>query len=163
KGQVGVRFALGGVNFYSMGRSVDSKQRQINIVDNLSYDTGAHQLKFGVDYRRLSPIFGPNEFFRQLNFDTQNDIRTGRVTSMTTDDKQGAHPLFTNFSAYGQDSWKVSPHITITYGLRWEINPPPGEADNKSPVVVSGLDNPATATLAQPGSPLYHTTYRNFA
>src|SRR5262249_25664594 len=84
KGQVGVRFALGGVNFYSMGRSVDSKQRQINIVDNLSYDTGAHQLKFGVDYRRLSPIFGPNEFFRQLNFDTQNDIRTGRVTSMTT-------------------------------------------------------------------------------
>src|SRR5262249_11467289 len=99
----------------------------------------------------------------QLNFDTQNDIRTGRVTSMTTDAKQGAHPLFTNFSAYGQDSWKVSPHITITYGLRWEINPPPGEADNKSPVVVSGLDNPATATLAQPGSPLYHTTYRNFA
>src|SRR5574341_216676 len=41
----------------------DNYQRQLNIVDGLSYVTGPHRLKFGIDYRRLvSPIYSPNLF-----------------------------------------------------------------------------------------------------
>jgi hypothetical protein len=47
----------------------------------------------------------------------------------------------------------------LTYGLRWEVNPPP----TGGLFTVSGLDNPATMTLAPQGTPLWETTYGNFA
>ena len=36
-----------------------SIQRQWNLVDTVSYSLGRHQLKFGVDYRRLTPFAVP--------------------------------------------------------------------------------------------------------
>ena len=41
------------------------EQRQINLVDNLSVTKGGHQLKFGVDYRWLSPFSSPF-YYRQF-------------------------------------------------------------------------------------------------
>src|SRR5574341_1875736 len=46
------------------GNGNGNRQRQANLVDNVSVIIGPHQLKFGVDYRRLSPhldAFGFNE------------------------------------------------------------------------------------------------------
>ena len=37
------------------GRLADNTQHQINVTDNFSLIRGAHQLKFGIDYRRLRP------------------------------------------------------------------------------------------------------------
>ena len=37
------------------GSSDHNQQRQINIVDSVSIQKGSHRLKFGIDYRRLSP------------------------------------------------------------------------------------------------------------
>src|SRR5262249_1729831 len=37
-------------------------QHQFNLVDNLIVAAGTHQLKFGVDYRRLSPIHGQQDY-----------------------------------------------------------------------------------------------------
>ncbi len=37
-------------------------QRQINIVDNMSLSEGTHRVKFGADYRRLSPIRKPYSY-----------------------------------------------------------------------------------------------------
>src|ERR1700730_5400271 len=39
------------------GEGVHNQQRQFNIVDSISIQRGSHSLKFGVDYRRLSPRF----------------------------------------------------------------------------------------------------------
>ncbi|HST10546.1 MAG TPA: carboxypeptidase-like regulatory domain-containing protein [Terriglobales bacterium] len=33
------------------------------------------------------------------------------------------------YEFYGQDSWKVKPNLTITYGLRWSLFPPPWEVN----------------------------------
>jgi len=53
--------------------------------------------------------------------------------------------------------------VALTYGLRWELNPSPGEANGDLPYTVSGLDDPATMTLAPKGTPFYATTYANLA
>jgi hypothetical protein len=72
--------------------------------------------------------------------------------------------LSQNFSFYGQDTWKISGRLTLTYGLRWDINPPlRGKDAANDPFTVNGLNNPATMTLAPRGTPLYQTTYGNFA
>jgi hypothetical protein len=147
----------------TVGNQAANQQRQINIVDSLSIVTGGHQFKFGVDYRRLSPVYGPLAYFQSLSFSSAAAVLAGTVSSLSIINNQGVVPIFTNFSAYAQDTWKVNQRLTFTYGVRYEVNPPPSEADGKEPFNIIGLDNPLTATLAPPGTPLYKTTYNNFA
>jgi len=137
-------------------------QRQINVVDTLSLVTGGHQLKLGIDYRRLSPTFRPTSFQNVIFSVPQQFINSTPLLAQIAA-FQGARPLFTNISLYGQDTWKLSRRLTLDLGLRWEINPAPGEADGKKPVVLTGLDNLPTATLAHQDAPIYETYYRAFA
>jgi hypothetical protein len=77
---------------------------------------------------------------------------------------QGSALLSQNFSLYGQDTWKISPRLTLNYGFRWDVNPPlKGKDAASDPFTVDGLGNPATMTLAPRGTPLYETTYGNVA
>src|SRR5262249_4797286 len=33
------------------------------------------------------------------------------------------------YEFYGQDSWRIKPNLTVTYGLRWSLFPPPWEVN----------------------------------
>jgi len=138
-------------------------QRQVNLIDNLSYSIGAHQLKWGVDYRRLFPITGQPPVTVFYGISSEQDLINGIASTIDVSAQVTAHPIFVNFSAYAQDTWRLSRRATLTYGLRWELNPPPGERDGIQPLQIVGLGNPATASLAPFGSSLYQTTYNNFA
>src|SRR5262249_11917151 len=52
-------FAIIGVGEYGQGKFGTDEQRQLNLIDNLSLTKRGHQLKFGVDYRWLSPFTSP--------------------------------------------------------------------------------------------------------
>jgi hypothetical protein len=49
------------------------------------------------------------------------------------------------YEFYGQDSYRMKPNLTITYGLRWSLFPPPWEVNGfqASPTCVPGI-NPVT-------------------
>ena len=53
------------------------------------------------------------------------------------------------YEIYGQDSFRVKSNLTVTYGLRWSIFPPPWEVNGfqASPACVSGI-NPVTGCPA---------------
>jgi hypothetical protein len=154
-----------GVNpVYSFGPNNDNFQRQLNIVDALSLVKGSHQLKAGVDYRRLTPITNPVSYFLEPIFSVSN---TGALSTNATQVVTGAtaklYPLITNVSAYGQDAWRLSRRATLTYGLRWDVNPPPSERNGNVPATVNQVSDPMTMTLAQTGTPLYRKRYGNVA
>jgi len=72
-------------------------------------------------------------------------------------------PIYTNFSAFLQDEWKASKRLSLSLGLRWELNPPPGDAYGNRPYTLNQISDLDTAQLAPKGTSLWKTTYGNFA
>jgi hypothetical protein len=151
-------------NTISPGTFSDNTQQQINIVNITSWNLAAHALKFGVDFRRLAPSVGGRLYSKVLTVPTITQLATGIVpTAEVRQVNNFLEPRYNNFSAFAQDTWRARPRFTLTYGLRWEVNPAPSEANGNLPVTVRGLADFPTATLAPAGSKLYDTTYGSFA
>jgi len=57
------------------------------------------------------------------------------------------------------------PRFTLTYGLRWDIDPPPSSLEGPSILALTGYDlkNLSNLGLAPPGTQPYSTTYGNVA
>jgi hypothetical protein len=140
-----------------------SSQRQYNVIDNFSYSVGSHQLKFGVDYRRLTPVYAANSYFIQTTFLSAQEILAARASSGLVRISKTSRPVIENFSAYGQDAWRISRDLTLTLGLRWEVNPPPSDATGLIPVAVTQVDNLSAMQLAPIGTKQWRTTYNNLA
>jgi Carboxypeptidase regulatory-like domain/TonB dependent receptor-like, beta-barrel len=159
---------LSGVGEYGVGKLGTDEQRQINLVDNLSVVTGRHQLKFGLDYRRLAPFSNPLSYEQFVLFSGVTAAPGGALSGTAGFVQPAAFQANSlrsqNFSLYGQDTWNITPRLTATYGLRWDVNPPlKGKDSANDPFAVVGLNDPATMTLAPRGTPLYETTYGNVA
>ncbi|CAA9399750.1 MAG: hypothetical protein AVDCRST_MAG74-1587 [uncultured Pyrinomonadaceae bacterium] len=146
----------------TQGKTVKTRQRQFQIVDTLSVVAGNHQLKFGADYRRLLPRFDSRSISISYVFATPASRASGVPTSVSV---QGFAPnpgfRVENLSLFGQDTWRVDRRLTLTYGLRWEYNPP--LSGERLPFSAVGLENPLAATLAPAGAKQWNTDYKNFA
>lgn len=59
---------IAGAGEYGQGKLATDEQRQINLVDNFALSAGSHQLKFGVDYRWLSPFSNPFSYQQFAEF-----------------------------------------------------------------------------------------------
>jgi len=134
----------------------DNLQRQVNVTDSVSGIVGAHQMKFGLDYRRLSPENGIVPYQVQYLFLSLSNVLANTVPQVFIGSRTPATLIFSNWSLFAQDTWKATRTLTITYGLRWEYNGAPSSPNGTLPFTVTQVDNLATMTLAPPGTPSWH-------
>ena len=147
-----------------VGRNFKNAQRQLNFVNSVSHVNGAHELKAGIDFRRLSPSLAPRLYGQATTFFSMATALTGTAFTVGVSSQRGpVEPVYLNWSFYGQDNWKITRRLSLTYGLRYEINPPPSEANGKDPATLTQLNDPHTFALAPAGRSLWNTTYNNFA
>jgi hypothetical protein len=153
-----------------LGMISKNEARQIEGLDNLSYNHGAHLLKFGVDYRWFSPvqIVPAYRTFLSLGgiYESPGSfISTVPEIETTVSPSSKTAYVVPTFGAYAQDTWRLSPRFTINYGLRWEVDPAPRVSAGQA-LVAGGLINLNDTSTVYPlaaGQPFYPTTYANLA
>ncbi len=143
------------------GTEYSNVQRQLNFVDTFSWAVGVHQLKFGIDYRRVNPtsLEGTGYSFFPSGY---AELVAGTSDVVLLSSYRPFSVIVSNYSLFAQDTWRVTNRLTLTYGLRWEINTPPVSATASQPLyVLQGIFD-ANPLAEVPGA-LWHTRYNNFA
>ncbi len=131
----GVPNVTQGDGFSGFGNGTDgpytTSDHILQLVDNVSWTHGNHSFKFGAEVDRTDFNETGNQYARaQYNFSNKAtgygpaDFMLGYVNS-TVDAVALAVARFrmTSQFYYVQDSWKIRPNVTISYGLRYEYVP----------------------------------------
>jgi hypothetical protein len=159
---------------------VDSNSQ---VLDNFSWKINKHDLKFGVDFHRTSIQQYFNKYFRgRLRFKDTFDNNGNLVATALQNFLAGnvtdgfqyfgdstRHTFENNFGFYIQDSYRITPRLTLNYGMRWDYFGVIGEKNNLMSNItsVSPATSTGTFTLTQVGQPglssLYNPDRKNFA
>lgn len=125
--------------FQGTGNIYDQGQRSgvVQALDNLTIIRGTHTLKLGGSFQHLT-AYRSNSFqnrFGTYTFD--NSVTSSLIgnpfaafllgipddTQVATNTRDPFDGYSNIWAFYGQDSWKVTPRLTLNYGLRWEYQP----------------------------------------
>lgn len=147
------------------GFSAQNVQRQINLVDSVAVQKGTHSLKFGFDLRRLSPETTQVQYVQSVFFSSVAAAQTGNAFNASISSRAPTSLLFRNFSAFAQDTWRISPRLTLTYGMRWDLDFAPATSSGPSFPAVTGfsLTDLSNLAIAPAGTPPYKTAYGSLA
>ena len=139
--------------FLNIGRNNFSPRettiRRWQIVDNVLYVNGRHNVKTGLDFNfdRILNFF-PGFFNGQYTFNSytafQANQPSGFQQAFAGTGTTGAttHPDLSDYAFYLQDDWKATPKLTINAGVRYDLQtlaaPPVRNPDPQ--LINAGLD-----------------------
>lgn len=121
------------LGFIQVGPDPNAPQSAIQnlyqFVDNITWVKGNHTLKFGFDGRKS---ISPQSFTQRVRGDYEyaalNDYLTD--VSPTTFGERSTGNFFyygdqTAFYGFANDIWRVTPHVSLNYGIRYEFTSVP--------------------------------------
>ena len=130
------------IGAFALGNSYEGPQPRLdsnlNYADNFTRIVGAHTLKFGASYEQFrvdNPFAYLNNgyFFYEggttgsglyTSGDPYLDFELGIPDGYEQTSDGDINALAAETYAYAQDSWKVSPNITVNYGISWDVEAP---------------------------------------
>ncbi len=134
------RFNVSGLSTYTQSLLNPVIDGHWQLSDNLTKVAGRHTLKFGVEYihwfvnRHVTSnpaLFGDFSFTNKFSGQPYGDFLLGLPTTVTRLDPWAAQYFrWSDISFYAQDDFKVSPRLSLNYGVRYEFNGPPVARDD---------------------------------
>ena len=126
-----------GTGFTKIGHGEIGPQhsRTYQYTDNVSWIKGQHTMKFGIDlrsvyYNRVNN-FGGSDEFGSLRFtgaysgNSFVDLLLGiPANNLVYDIGPNIDSTSQHYATYAQDEWKVRKNLTVSIGMRWELQPP---------------------------------------
>ena len=120
------------------------RMQQFQEIGNVTWTVGKHTFKFGPDFHYLQNLRVPSDQHRSGEVYSFNNLTVGEVGGSQIgglgmagfllgevsqfnryiSHTEDAGERQWRFFFYGQDTWRVTPKLTLTYGLRWEIYRP---------------------------------------
>jgi len=154
--------------FYPTGGGNPTRQRGqiIQVLDNLTWNKGKHNFKFGADFKRLTDhddnVFG-NYSSGVYNFTSGSSVGIGDPytafllgypdsTQNATVNKPTMDGLGYSYAFYGQDDWKITPNLTLNLGLRYELHPPLKETNYNTAFFQPAYTGTSSTGLAVSGA-----------
>jgi Carboxypeptidase regulatory-like domain/TonB-dependent Receptor Plug Domain len=148
---------------YFTGPSARNRGRQLNFADDFALTRGTHQIKIGADYRAIRLSVVPPQFSTGLLATSVQDLLTTSQVLVFGVSSEPSQFLTQSASVYGQDVWRVTPRLVLTYGLRWELSPAPGARGNTTLASWTNVNDPSAIALAPEGTELWHTELNDMA
>src|SRR5581483_10391398 len=115
-------------------------------LDNFSKVIGKHTMRFGgqfhydqINERNFAGENGQYSFTGSETGIDFADFLIGAPDSLTQASPQILDSRTKYYGLYGQDTWRVAPTLTLSYGLRWEASLPWYDTQNKIETIVPGL------------------------
>jgi len=119
--------SFGGPSGFPQGRGDDT----ITLSDTLNWVHGKHTIKFGPEYYHVindSFSYTPGTF----SFASTQAFLNDQANSFSANNSNRSARIYVNsIGAFVQDSWKVTPKLTLDLGLRYDWNGTPTEAENR--------------------------------
>ncbi|PYV18022.1 MAG: hypothetical protein DMG21_06325, partial [Acidobacteria bacterium] len=139
------------------------------VIDDFSWKLNKHALKLGFDFHRTTVGQYFDKYFRgRLQFGSLADFLSGTVDGGFQYFGDSTRNTFENsLGIYVQDSFRITPRVTLNYGLRYDYFGVVGEKKNLLSNLTALDQTNATFTLTQVGQPglrrLYSPDRTDFA
>jgi hypothetical protein len=173
-------FSDGTLASIGQNRTGTTISQTMQLTDNVTHTRGGHTFKAGGDVRMMRynalMFFQPSDDYGDFTFSPSftnysvGDFLLGLPqSSFFALTSPQVNATSTQWGLYAQDEWHANNHLTLSYGLRWELHPPfiesQGDLGSFDPASNSVLvPNALSQTLANNPSlqPVYNAFLASF-